>query len=92
MKLVPPKAHLETTFPERYSFAMSTAEKIFQQTQALPEAAQKAVLEIVEQLALKYPSPPSEPLTLRETAELRAKLATWEEDWNAPGMETYDQP
>ena len=27
------------------------------------------------------------PLTLQETAELRGKLAAWEEDWNAPGME-----
>jgi hypothetical protein len=26
-----------------------------------------------------------------EAAELRGKLAAWEEDWNAPGMELYDQ-
>lgn len=25
-----------------------------------------------------------------ELAELRGKLAAWEEDWNAPGMEDYD--
>ena len=25
-----------------------------------------------------------------EVAELRGKLAAWEEDWNAPGMEDYD--
>jgi hypothetical protein len=32
------------------------------------------------------------PLTLRESAELRGKLAAWEDDWNAPGMEAYDRP
>ena len=25
-----------------------------------------------------------------ELAELRGKLAAWDEDWNAPGMEAYD--
>jgi hypothetical protein len=29
-------------------------------------------------------------LTPAEVAELRGKLAAWEEDWNAPGMEKYD--
>ena len=28
--------------------------------------------------------------TREEVAELRGKLAAWEEDWNAPGMEAYD--
>ena len=31
-------------------------------------------------------------LTPAQAAELRGKLAAWEEDWNAPGMEAYDQP
>ncbi len=31
-------------------------------------------------------------LTLVEVAELRGKLAAWEDDWNAPGMEAYDRP
>jgi len=31
-------------------------------------------------------------LTLAEAVELRSKLAAWEEDWNAPGMEAYDRP
>ena len=31
------------------------------------------------------------PLTLRESVEMRSKLAAWEEDWNAPGMEAYGQ-
>ena len=34
----------------------------------------------------------SAPLTLHESAELRGKLAAWEDDWNAPGMEAYDRP
>ena len=28
--------------------------------------------------------------TPEELADLRGKLAAWEEDWNAPGMEAYD--
>jgi hypothetical protein len=31
-------------------------------------------------------------LTPSQVAELRGKLAAWEADWNAPGMEIYDQP
>ncbi|MBI4659299.1 MAG: hypothetical protein HY735_10700 [Verrucomicrobia bacterium] len=27
-----------------------------------------------------------------QIAELRGKLAAWEADWNAPGMEVYDKP
>jgi len=30
------------------------------------------------------------PLSPEETVELRGMLAAWEEDWNAPGMEAYD--
>jgi hypothetical protein len=35
-------------------------------------------------------SPPSPSLSPDELAELRGKLAAWEDDWNAPGMEAYD--
>lgn len=28
--------------------------------------------------------------TPAEVADLRGKLAAWEQDWNAPGMEAYD--
>jgi hypothetical protein len=71
---------------------VSVAEKIFQKAQSLPESAQTAVLEIVERLAVRYPPhEPFAPLTLRESAEVRGKLAVWEEDWNAPGMEVYDR-
>jgi hypothetical protein len=35
---------------------------------------------------------PSEPpsFTAEELADLRGKFAAWKEDWNAPGMEAYD--
>ena len=71
---------------------MSTAEKIFQKTQTLPESAQDAILHVVEQFALQYPPPATEPLTLREAAKVRGQVAAWEADWNAPGMEVYDRP
>jgi hypothetical protein len=72
---------------------VSTAEKIFQKAQTLPEPTQAAVLQIVEQLLQRHPAPEqAAPLTLRESAELRGKLAAWEEDWNAPEMEAYDRP
>lgn len=29
--------------------------------------------------------------TAEELAELRGKFAAWDEDWNAPGMEAYDE-
>jgi hypothetical protein len=31
-------------------------------------------------------------LTTAQVADLRGKLAAWEADWNAPGMEAYDKP
>lgn len=30
-------------------------------------------------------------LSAREAADLRARLTAWEDDWNAPGMEAYDE-
>jgi hypothetical protein len=69
---------------------VSTAEKIFQKAQALPEKAQDKLLRVAEELAREHPGS-SGPLTLNEAAELRDKFATWEEDWNAPGMEAYDR-
>jgi predicted DNA-binding antitoxin AbrB/MazE fold protein len=33
---------------------------------------------------------PAPSLTHDDLAELRGKLAAWEDDWNAPGMEAYD--
>jgi hypothetical protein len=40
---------------------MSTAEKVFQKTQVLPEPAQKAVLDFVENLCRQNPSPKPAP-------------------------------
>ena len=71
---------------------MSTAEKIFQKAQVLPKEAQETLLRIAEKMAEDPRPTASSPLTLREAAELRGKLAAWEEDWNAPGMEAYDRP
>lgn len=73
-----------------YIQPVSTAEKIFEKAQSLPEQAQDKLLQAAEELARKFPSS-SSPLTLHEAAELRGKLAAWEEDWNAPGMEVYDR-
>ena len=70
---------------------MSTAEKIFQKSQSLPEPVQDKLLQVAEEMARKFPPADSNPLTLHEADELRGKLAAWEEDWNAPGMEAYDR-
>jgi hypothetical protein len=36
--------------------------------------------------------PPDGPsFTPEELVELRGKLQAWEDDWNAPGMEAYDE-
>jgi len=70
---------------------MSTAEKIFQKAQTLPEQAQDKLLQVAEEMARQYPAAASNPLTLHEAAELRGKLAAWEEDWNAPAMEAYNR-
>ena len=70
---------------------MSTAEKIFEKARALPEPAQAIVLQWVENLTKRAVSSDA-PMTREEAAELRGHLATWEQDWNAPGMEAYDRP
>lgn len=70
---------------------MSTAEKIFQKAQELPEQAQDALLRVAEELTQKYAGQPASGMTLREAAELRERLSAWEQDWNAPGMEAYDR-
>jgi hypothetical protein len=70
---------------------MSTMEKILLKAQGLPEEAREKLLRVAEELYREYPSANSSALTLHEAAELRGKLAAWEEDWNAPGMEAYDR-
>ena len=77
-----------------YFSDVSTAEQIYEKASRLPTSAQEAVLQMVEELSQRYPTQAqaAPPLTLHESAELRGTLAAWEEDWNAPGMETYDRP
>jgi hypothetical protein len=82
---------LESYLVERYSLPMSTMEKILLKAQGLPEEAREKLLRVAEDLYREYPSASSSALTLHEAAELRSKLAAWEEDWNAPGMEAYDR-
>jgi hypothetical protein len=45
---------------------------------------------VVTFLPVKGESRVDPPLTNEEIDDLRFKLAAWEEDWNAPGMEVYD--
>jgi len=71
---------------------MNTAEKIYQKARSLPEPAQAALLRLLDTLAQTGPEPGGQSLTIAEAAELRGKLAAWEADWNAPGMEAYDEP
>jgi len=52
----------------------------------LPEGP---VLVTFLQSGAKGPAAPS--LTRAQAAELRGKLAAWEEDWNDPGMQAYDK-
>ena len=70
---------------------MSTAEKIFEKARGLPEPAQAIVLQLVENLTRRATTGES-PMTREEAAEVRGRLAAWEQDWNAPGMEAYDRP
>lgn len=68
---------------------MSTkAQMVLEEFKALPPDEQRQVSDLI----LRLTGAPSAPLTLREAAEMRGKLAAWEEDWNAPGMEVYDRP
>ncbi len=52
---------------------MSTAEKIFQKTQTLPESIQEAILHVVEQFALQYPPSAAESMTMEELWDWEAK-------------------
>jgi hypothetical protein len=45
---------------------------------------------VVTFLPAKGESRVDPPLTEEELDDLRFKLASWEDDWNAPGMEAYD--
>lgn len=45
---------------------------------------------VVTFLPAEEDQPGKPPLTDAEINELRWKLQAWEDDWNAPGMESYD--
>ena len=47
---------------------------------------------LVTFLETRSTDPGAPSLTPSQIADLRGKLAAWEADWNAPGMETYDKP
>ena len=70
---------------------MSTADKIFEKARTLLEPAQALVLQWLENLT-KRTVVSDAPMTEAEAAEMRAQLGSWEQDWNAPGMEAYDRP
>ena len=46
---------------------------------------------LVTFLQLPHQASPVPNLTRLEVAEMRDRLAAWEADWNAPGMEAYDK-
>ncbi len=56
----------------------------------MPEETDEARV-IVTFLPTRYPKSNPPVFTEAEIAELRGKLAAWEEDWNAPGMEIYGE-
>jgi hypothetical protein len=76
-----------------YPLDMNMAEVIYQKTKQLPESTQATILRMVEEMLQTNlrNDQVALPLTLRESAELRGKLAAWEEEWNAPEMEIYDR-
>src|SRR5262245_43997810 len=45
---------------------------------------------IVTFLPSEFGPPDGPSFTTEELTELRGKLEAWEADWNAPGMEAYD--
>jgi hypothetical protein len=47
---------------------------------------------LVTFLAPGSATPGAPSLTAEQVADLRGRLAAWDEDWNAPGMEAYDRP
>jgi hypothetical protein len=56
-----------------------------------PAPAGEDVRVIVTFLPAKGPVPLAQTgLTVEEAADLRARLSTFGEDWNHPGMEAYD--
>lgn len=63
---------------------------IVQLGESIPGLLDGPVLVTFLDTTSEQPAAPN--LTSSQIAELRGKLAAWEEDWNAPGMELYDKP
>ena len=70
------------------------AQQIIDDLLTLPEEKIGEVIDFVQFLKLQVKHKGSllreTGLTQEESADLRARLATFENDWNAPGMEAYD--
>jgi hypothetical protein len=58
--------------------------------ESVPDLREGPVLVTFLETSLTGPATPS--LTPEQVADLRGKLAAWQDDWNAPGMEAYDRP
>jgi len=58
--------------------------------ESVPDLSEGPVLVTFLEASPTGPTAPS--LTPEQLADLRGKLAAWEEDWNAPGMEAYNRP
>ncbi len=69
-------------------------QQIIEDLRTLPEEKIGEVIDFVQFLKLQVQHKGSllreTGLTREESADLRARLATFESDWNAPGMEAYD--
>lgn len=69
-------------------------QQIIEDLRTLPEEKIGEVIDFVQFLKLQVRHKGSllreTGLTREEAADLRVRLATFESDWNAPGMEAYD--
>ncbi len=59
-------------------------------TESVPDLPEGPVLVTFLAPVTRESDAPS--LTMEQVADLRGKLAAWEADWNAPGMDAYDRP
>lgn len=70
------------------------AQQIMSDLLALPEEKIGEVIDFVQFLKLQVQHKGSllheTGLTREQAADLRIRLSTFENDWNAPGMEAYD--
>ena len=70
------------------------AQQIVSDLLTLPENRLAEVVDLVHFLVerVQRPGTPLRDagLTREEVADLRRRLSTFEDDWNAPGMEAYD--